>query len=629
MRPLRTHAVMPLRWGAALVFITALTATRAIAAQERAPSNPDTRPRVVLLFSEDPTQPWTQQIAEGFAEVAMADPHSPVLYYEFLDAIRFGDEQHLAAMRDQFSAKYSQLKVDIVVTSGESAMKFLARYRDTLWSGAAVFFLASRQPDAATLAGLGGASGLVMGDNLAATLAALKQILPDTKRIVSLRSKSAVEEEYMQTMRDVVRHAGLELVEIGGMTVPDLLARVARLPSGTLVFFFAPLVDATGRDMPMLPLCRAISAAASAPTFMLSSYSMGCGVIGGVLRDFRVVGQRLAAGALSASRSQPRGAVLATDGYTSTLFDARQLARWGVPESRLPPGSTVLYRSPNLWRDYRPQVLFALAAIGLQFVLIAGLLYQRRQRRLAESASRRDLVVAARAARLTSMGQLTASIAHELAQPLGAILHNVEAAKLMLAANRTPLPQIQETLDDIAQQDVRAREILLRIRMLVQRREFEASPLDVNTVVTECVEILAHDAASRGVVLRPQLAAAPCMVRGDRIHLQQVVLNLVLNAMEAMADTPQGQRRIVIETVAEGRGAALSVRDSGPGIAPDIAGRLFEPFTTSKPEGLGIGLSIVRSIVEAHGGRIDIGNADGGAVARVWLPSADAGPRVE
>jgi signal transduction histidine kinase len=621
----RCYPVIALRLGAALLLIIALTGTPPIAAQPTVQSNSGKRPSVVLLFSEDPTQPWTQQIAEGFAEVAMRDLNRPILYYEFLDAIRFGDERHLAALHDQLRDKYSHQKVDIVVASGEQAMTFAARYRDTLWSGSAVFFLASHEPDATILARLGEPAGLVMGDNLAATLGALKQILPETRRIVSLRSKSAVEDEYMQTMRGVVREAGLELVEIAGAAVPDVLSRVRSLPAGTLVFFFAPLVDSEGRDIPMLPLCHEITAAASVPTFMLSSYSMGCGVIGGVLRDFRIVGQRLATGALSAPEVNHRGAMLSTDAYTSTMFDARQLARWGIPESRLPPASIVLYRSPNLWRDYRSQVLLAIAALGLQFVLIAGLIYQRRRRRFAESASRRDLLVAARAARRTSMGELTASIAHELAQPLGAILHNVEAVKLMLGSARTPLPQIQEALDDIAQQDLRARDILVRIRMLVQKRDFAVSPIDVNTVVNECVQILAHDAASRGVSVRQQGAAAPCMVLGDRIHLQQVVLNLVLNAMDAMADTAASQRRIVLETVADGRGVALSVRDSGPGIAPDVVARLFEPFMTTKPDGLGIGLSIVRSIVDAHGGRINIENsADGGAIARVWLPCAAA-----
>jgi PAS domain S-box-containing protein len=239
-------------------------------------------------------------------------------------------------------------------------------------------------------------------------------------------------------------------------------------------------------------------------------------------------------------------------------------------------------------------------------------------RKRAEEANQK----LAHASRLAAMGELTASIAHEINQPLGAILANADAAELLLDAGR--LDEVRRALADIRKDDLRASEVVRRIRELVRTQEFERHPLDLNEMVAGVLQLLGADAARRGVALEAVLARDLPPVRGDRVHLQQVLLNLLLNGMEAMAETPAPRRRLAVRTTPNGTGVEVSVTDAGVGIPPAQLPRLFESFFTTKREGMGLGLSIARSIVEAHGGRIWAENRpEGGGAFRFTVP---AGP---
>jgi signal transduction histidine kinase len=219
------------------------------------------------------------------------------------------------------------------------------------------------------------------------------------------------------------------------------------------------------------------------------------------------------------------------------------------------------------------------------------------------------------------MGHLTASLAHELRQPLGAILRNSEAAALLLKSGDPDLTELREIVDDIRKDDKRAAEIIGRVKSLLQTHEHNEERIDLNDVARETVEFVAPDAAPRGLRLRVDLQKTPLVVTGDRVHLQQVLLNLVLNSLDAMTLTPFAHRFLVVSTTAKTGTAEMSVTDGGPGIPAEAIERIFDPFFTTKTDGMGMGLSIARSIVEAHGGRIFAENNPGrGATVRVLLP---------
>ena len=238
--------------------------------------------------------------------------------------------------------------------------------------------------------------------------------------------------------------------------------------------------------------------------------------------------------------------------------------------------------------------------------------------KLAEEANR-NLVHASRVALL---GELTASIAHEINQPLGAILSNADAAELLLESESPPLDELRKILADIRSDDVRAGEIIRHIRLLTRKRAVQMESLDINEIAAEVVRLMEVEAHRRSVSLHTEFTAAPATIFGHRVRLQQALMNLILNGMEAMADTPETDRRLLVRTATNGeRRVEISVTDSGPGIPLEKLPRLFDSFFTTKEDGMGLGLAIARSIIDAHRGRISAeNNSDGGATFRFDLP---------
>jgi C4-dicarboxylate-specific signal transduction histidine kinase len=271
-------------------------------------------------------------------------------------------------------------------------------------------------------------------------------------------------------------------------------------------------------------------------------------------------------------------------------------------------------------------VLSVVGVLAVQSLLIAGLLYQRRARRQAEIESRRNLALAADASRRETMSALTSSIGHELGQPLSSIMHNAQALQLMVTANRATPDTIEEILSDIQSQSVRATQIIDRHWTMLKSHQLDKRPIDLHAVVDETLALLAHDMIARQVSATVNQSTRPCVVDGDQVLLQQVLVNLVINAMDAMVETPPGRRHVTISSDVRADDVALSVRDTGPGLPAQLLDTLFTPFVTTKARGLGIGLTIVRSIVDAHGGTIVASNnPEGGATFTITLRRSESG----
>jgi signal transduction histidine kinase len=453
---------------------------------------------------------------------------------------------------------------------------------------------------------------------------AARALVPNLKRMVLVGTPFERDPWRRHFNQELVSFSSeLEFIDLLGLPMDEVRRRVATLPDDAAIYYTATYGAGQARDA--VPL---LAAAANRPIVSDTVTQIGYGSTGGIVVLPEPIAAEAARRALRILGGEPASRMPVTRGdFTRPVFDWRQLQRWKVNEARLPPGSEIRFRSSSVWEQYRWQVIAALAVVLLQAAMITWLLLERYRRRAAELESRGRLLQVIHLNRTAATGVLSASIAHELNQPLGAILSNAEAAELLLDAKPPDLDEVREILADIRQSDRRAVEIIAHMRGLLKKKtELELSELDLNDAVAEAVHVLEPEAMKQRVVLSVDPAPAPVTVRADPVHLQQVIFNLAMNGMDAMASRPPGERRLAVQTAVNGASEVeVSITDSGSGIPRDKLNEVFETFYTTKQQGTGLGLTIARTIVETYGGKIWAENRiAGGAVFRFSLPLIDA-----
>jgi C4-dicarboxylate-specific signal transduction histidine kinase len=287
-------------------------------------------------------------------------------------------------------------------------------------------------------------------------------------------------------------------------------------------------------------------------------------------------------------------------------------------ENNLAPRVFALARSSVL------KLLASQAAISLENSrLYSDLAEREAEARESERRYREVQTELAHANRVATMGQLAASIAHEVKQPITGVVTNAHAALRWLGGQPPDLKEVRHSVDEIIKDGNRAGDVVDRIRALIKKAPSRIDRLDINAGIREVIELTRGEAVTNGVSVQTDLADSLPLIDGDRVQLQQVILNLMMNAIEAMSGVSDGTRELRISTrKAEPGGVLVAVRDSGPGLAPATLEHLFNAFYTTKPGGLGLGLSICRSIIEAHGGRLwASANVPRGAIFEFAVPA--------
>jgi signal transduction histidine kinase len=578
---------------------------------------------ILILAIDDVTRPDMRLLFQAFIDTVSSASNTPAVYFEPLDASRFQERQYLEDLRDWLRSKYRHRRIDLVVPVGKEALGFLADMHVEPWSTARVLYFETEDVNVDPRRTLPQAGGMLLDDHFPAAVDVVKTILPNTRRVALVYGALARERSQWAGCAEKVRRAGLEPIELVGTSIAEILVAVARLPAGVVAVVLGPIVDPTGHVLSPTQICERIASIGNVPTITLEASNLGCGPVGGLMRDWSVIGRLLGDEALFRLNTASTDIVtVPVAKYTTLAFDGRQLQRWGIRERRLPAGAAIRFRAPNLWRDYRGLMLTALGVTLVQSLLIVGVVFERRRRRQAEIESRRNLAAMTHLDRRAAMGELATSLAHELNQPLNAILQNAGVAQMLLASNTLPpaLGEMPEIISDIRKDDIRASEVIRRMRGLLQKHEPASDPVDLNEVTHETVAIVRPDARSREIQLEMELASGLGPILGDRIHLQQVLLNLLMNAVDAVAAMPAERRRVRVCTTQSDGEARLAVSDTGTGIQAERLSEIFEPFYTTKSvgNGMGLGLAIARSIVEAHGGRMVAENNAGGG-ATVWF----------
>jgi len=377
----------------------------------------------------------------------------------------------------------------------------------------------------------------------------------------------------------------VELRWYNKMSFEDILKDAAHLPPHSAIFWHLMSVDAAGITHEGTTALHRLSTVANAPIFSYLDGFFDGSIVGGSMHSIEKGMAVAAAAAIRILNGEKAGDVkVAPSEFELPRFDWRQMQRFGISESNLPRGSTVYFREPTLWERYWWQIALTITIMLIQTGLISILLREHRRRQFAEVQARQRMAELAHVNRFSTAGELTASIAHEINQPLGSILANAETAAAILNSQSpdiATLPNIVELKDivnDILQDDQRATEVIRRMRSLLKKAPFEQKQFDLNQVVQETIRFFSALAIGRKFQMVSVITPEALPVLGDRIQLQQVILNLVMNGIEAMKDTPGEYRIISIRTSRAGNFAELSVSDRGPGIPEDKLKAVFEPF---------------------------------------------------
>jgi signal transduction histidine kinase len=583
--------------------------------------------RVVILHSfGNEFRPWSEYARTIRFELSRQTRWPLDIQDHSLVTARSSDENPEGPLVDYLSALYGKRAPDLIICVGAPAASFVQRHRSRLFPAIPVVMTAVEQRRIQFDSLTENDAVVAVKHDIPASLDAILRVLPQTRTIVIISGASPNERFWRDEMQREARpfEGRVRFQWFEGMPYEAVLKEAASLPPDTAIFWMLMNVDPAGVIYEGDSGLKKLYAVANAPIFSYDDSFFGQEIVGGPMHSVSAGSRTTAAVAVRILGGEKAGEIKTPpSGYAAPKFDGRQLQRWQISERLLPSGSTVYFREPSVWEKYRWQLAFVFGIVLLQAALISILLYERRRRHFAEVEARRRMAELAHVNRYSMAGELTTSIAHELNQPLGSILVNAETAELLLDSPTPDMAELKDIISDIRRDDQRASEVIRRLRSLLKRVPFEARQIDLNDIIRESIDLVAGLVHARGVTVETVLTEQPLPVRGDRIQLQQVLLNLILNATDAMAPVEKLQRKVTVRAARDDDAAEIEVVDHGPGIPAGRADEIFEPFYTTKPNGMGMGLSIARTIVEAHDGRISAENRGGqGAVFRIRLPLA-------
>jgi signal transduction histidine kinase/ABC-type uncharacterized transport system substrate-binding protein len=553
--------------------------------------------------------------------------HPVDMYSESLDAFRFPQAQIEGETVALLARKYATTHVDAVVAVGAAAFDFAKKHGSRLWPDARILFqlvpveqLGNERLSPTT-------TGIPVQYDLVGTVELAMALQPSARRLVVVYGSGDFDRAAAAIARKQLERFSqrLNTEYWTDASVDEFLRRIAQLDGNDAVLYLSVARDANGRAFFPRDVVERLAAVSRAPIYAPFETYIGKGAVAGAVYSYEARGKRMAE-LVQEALSAPTASIPLVTMTSSCMADANQLKRFAMNERSLPPDCEIRFAPRSLWHEYRWYVVGTVLALVAQFALILGLLFQRRARRRAEEEARQRLAELTQASRLALAGELTASIAHEINQPLGAILANTGAAEAILRRGNASGDELGSIIADIKAADLRAGEVIRRVRALVTSRQSERKAEDVNSIVGDVLAFLRGEAERRGVVIDTAFDPQLPQLEMDRVQLQQAIANLCVNAMDAMAQNAQGKRRLGVRTAARvDGGIEIVVTDTGPGIPPERLPRLFESFFTTKTEGMGLGLSIARSIVDAHEGTLSAENLHGGgALFRIVLPASRA-----
>ncbi|KQV79616.1 sensor histidine kinase [Rhizobium sp. Root1220] len=607
------------RW---LVAFLWLVSTCFAAATRISSANPDQAPRVLILYPYDERIAATTVAGEALRNRLLEVTNGKIdLFSEFLDLSRFPEADHAARMERYLDQKYSARRPDVVVALGEESARFIAKTRASIAPTAKLVAAGFGNSPARNIDLPDDVIGAFTTFDILKTAELARALQPSARHLFIIGGSSDFDRRWLATARADLNafSRSYETTYLENLTIEELIERASHVPPDSIILALTVFKDGAGRNFIPREAVRQIAAKASAPVYGPYQTYIDYGVVGGNTVTFDSLGRTVGDLVADVIAGRPVSDIRAPQ---TNIVDARVLRHWGLSEKNLPPGTIEIHKEKTFWEEHWLAATGALGIVAMQAGAIAVLLLERRRRKEAESRSLLHLMEAVHLNQSATAGALSSSIAHELNQPLSAIRNNADAASELLRSEKPDLQLMQQILQDIQEDDQRAGDIIARMRGLLKKRsEIEWQEFDLNDVMTSAICIIHGEAERRGIVLKVTEPAGELPVRADKVHVQQVVLNLATNAMDSILDADSSTRVLTFETSLSNERAALCVADTGNGIPEERLSRVFEPFYTTKQAGTGLGLSIARAIVETYGGTIAAYNRpEGGAIFRMVLP---------
>ena len=724
--------------------------------------------RVLVVHSFGRDAPPFTTASTAFETTLMAELGEPVDLDEVsLDVTRYAALDQEEALVEFLRKRQTRWQPELVVTMGSPAGIFVAHYRDRLFPmETPIVYSAMDQRRLPPGALERNAAFLGASYDIPGLVEDILQVAPATTNIVVVTGATPLEQFWTDLLRQEFQPftKRVNFTWFNDLSFPEMLERSAKLPPNSFVLFFLLMRDASGVTHNADAALRRLHEVANAPVNGLFENQLGLGIVGGRLYADEAEGIESARLAVRILRGEPTSSfpprVLLP---TAPQYDWRELQKWKIDEKILPKGSTILYRAPSAWQQYRGWIIGGATVVIVEGLLIFALVANLVRRHRAERSlgkSEEQVMLAAKAARLgvwelntltgeiwdsdkarelfefdaetsldraivsarvhpedramrevtidraiaeqgeyeieyriqlkdggirwisgcarcmadesgkptrlvgmsrditerkeaiasrervaekarlqreqiellgraSLLGEMTASLAHELGQPLSAILNYANAGGRFIDGGEPNPGTLQEIFSDIGTAGRRARDIIQNVRNAIKKGGAMRGRVAINKVVENVAVMVRPDASAFSCEVQTSLAENLPTIEADPVQMQQVLINLVSNAFHAMRETPIARRKVEITTQLNGNESVrVIVRDHGSGISDETRERLFEQFYTTKKDGLGMGLAIVRSIVEAHGGKITARNAEGGGACFEFELPATAKPDV-
>ena len=587
------------------------------------------RKRVLVIDQEGATRPAFVLFMEGVRKGLASEFSQPFdVFVENLDLVRLertaSDVERAAGWLRE---KYGDTAFDVIVPTSRVSRDFVLAGGNVFSARANVVGVERPGVPLPSSEVVDRYSSVVSASPFEATVALAKQLFPAAVRVVYIAQSGPHPDNQTLAEREVRSAAdglGIEFVSLVDISIRETLAAVRQLPPDSIVVYMGHWGDAeTGSVVPadiVADVCRE----SRAPVFGVAESYVGRGIVGGACANLVAMGEAAGQMVVAASNgARPESVVVPL----VNIFDSRVLRRFGISQTQLPADSRVLFQEKGFWERYWLQATGIAFVLLLEATLIMLLVVNLRRRLAAEKmvSAQRELVI--HAGRVSALGEFAASLAHELSQPLGAILNNVEAAEMLLRGDALApgdVADLRAIISDIAADEQRAGDVLERLRAMVRKQRMSAADVDPLELFKAVQSLIGPRCATELIAITVDCPAGLQKMAGDRILLQQAVLNLVSNAIDAICRTPRPSRKgggVTLRGRRTSDWIELSVIDDGGGMLENPE-KSREAFYTTKEDGLGVGLAIVQSIMEQHDGRLELENQPGrGVTARLLVPT--------